>query len=114
MGDAAVVTNYASQRGNPLSGPLEDQGEPGWRPGPGESADGATYIAERLIELGWSPHGARRWAAELVMRCPYLCSDDYRNAAEVADMLHVTVPDPAHWDSHGAVLNVLEWYWRSR
>lgn len=108
---------YPSQRshpyGTPVPEPFEYQGDPGWRPGPGQPADGAEFIAQQLVALGWSEHGARQWSAELLRRYPYLCHDDYLNVAEVADMLHETVGDPHDWDDVGAVLNVLEWYWRT-
>lgn len=95
-------------------GLFEGQGEPGWRPGPGQSEDGRDFIAGMLVERGWTPHGARRWAGELLHRYPALCHDDYRGAAEVADRLYATVADPRDWDSVGAVLNILEWRWATQ
>jgi hypothetical protein len=111
------VSNYPSQRswryGKPIAEPFEGQGEPGWRPGLDDPADGAQFITDALIALGWNEHGAREWSAELLRRYPYLCTDDYRAVAEVADMLYATVADPHDWDDVGAVLNVLEWRWRT-
>jgi hypothetical protein len=103
---------YPSEQAAPIAEPFDGQGDPGLRSS--DPADGAQYIAQQLVALGWAEIGARRWADELLHRYPHLCHDDYLTVAEVADMLHVTVTDPHDWDSHGAVLNVLEWRWRTR
>jgi hypothetical protein len=108
------ASGYPSEQPAPIAEPFHGQGDPGWRPGPHSPTDGVQYIAQQLVALGWAEHGAQQWAEELLCRYPHLCHDDYLAVAEVADMLHVTVDDPHDWDSHGAVLNVLEWRWRTR
>lgn len=76
--------------------------------------EGREYMIDRLVNRhGWTrtqSQGAEVWVDKLLERYPAITHDQHQMAVDLVSLVAETVHDPHDWDSHGTVLDLLEWY----